>query len=184
MKLRNVKHMWIQRARESSQIPGNPGQTTQSTQTWTKHGNCKINAFTTQKHYIITTTDKHGVPPTKRLFRVPTLDPSPEFIGPWGTSGDPGQPRMHFLLQPILTSNVNRHEYILVPLEDGKGPIKSMPLDSKNSQTVDRSLLHLITCCNYSLTLTNVNTTVTKSFGILVDVGPIEIPESRDLSDV
>ncbi|GJR43460.1 hypothetical protein Tco_1041188 [Tanacetum coccineum] len=21
------------------------------------------------------------------------LDPSPEFIGPWGTSGDPGQPR-------------------------------------------------------------------------------------------
>ncbi|GKF06595.1 hypothetical protein Tco_0037263 [Tanacetum coccineum] len=37
--------------------------------------------------------DKHGVPPTKRLFRVPTLDPSPEFIGPWGTFGDPGQPR-------------------------------------------------------------------------------------------
>ncbi|GJU93895.1 hypothetical protein Tco_1318651 [Tanacetum coccineum] len=22
------------------------------------------------------------------------LDPSPEFIGPWGTSGDPGQPRL------------------------------------------------------------------------------------------
>ncbi|GKG06473.1 hypothetical protein Tco_0326559, partial [Tanacetum coccineum] len=38
--------------------------------------------------------DKHGVPPTKRLFRVPTLDPSPEFIGPWGTFGDPGQPRL------------------------------------------------------------------------------------------
>ncbi|GKD15397.1 hypothetical protein Tco_1199804, partial [Tanacetum coccineum] len=48
----------------------------------------------TQKHLFITTTDKHGVPPTKRLFRVPTLDPSPEFIGPWGTSGDPGQPRL------------------------------------------------------------------------------------------
>ncbi|GKE31032.1 hypothetical protein Tco_1450354, partial [Tanacetum coccineum] len=49
----------------------------------------------TQKHLFITTTDtdKHGVPPTKRLFKVAMLDPSPEFIGPWGTSGDPGQPR-------------------------------------------------------------------------------------------
>ncbi|GJR29780.1 hypothetical protein Tco_1106012 [Tanacetum coccineum] len=48
----------------------------------------------TQKHlFITTTTDKHGVPPTKRLFKVAMLDPSPEFIGPWGTSGDPGQPR-------------------------------------------------------------------------------------------
>ncbi|GJU21882.1 hypothetical protein Tco_1155224 [Tanacetum coccineum] len=46
----------------------------------------------TQKHLFITTTDKHGVPPTKRLFKVAMLDPSPEFIGPWGTSGDPGQP--------------------------------------------------------------------------------------------
>ncbi|GJU41673.1 hypothetical protein Tco_1194630 [Tanacetum coccineum] len=46
----------------------------------------------TQKYLFI--TDKHGVPPTKRLFRVPTLDPSPKFIGPWGTSGDPGQPRL------------------------------------------------------------------------------------------
>ncbi|GKF16529.1 reverse transcriptase domain-containing protein, partial [Tanacetum coccineum] len=42
---------------------------------------------------------KHGVPPTKRLFRVPTLDPSPEFIGPWGTFGDPGQPRLVCPLQ-------------------------------------------------------------------------------------
>ncbi|GJS87414.1 hypothetical protein Tco_0770050 [Tanacetum coccineum] len=48
----------------------------------------------TQKHLFITTTDKHGVPPTKRLFKVAMLDPSPEFIGPWGTSGDPGQPRL------------------------------------------------------------------------------------------
>ncbi|GKF77070.1 hypothetical protein Tco_0229540 [Tanacetum coccineum] len=48
----------------------------------------------TQKHLFITiTTDKHGVPSTKRLFKVATLDPSPEFIGPWGTSEDPGQPR-------------------------------------------------------------------------------------------
>ncbi|GJX42128.1 putative ribonuclease H-like domain-containing protein [Tanacetum coccineum] len=47
----------------------------------------------TQKHLFITTTDKHRVPPTKRLFKVATLDLSPEFISPWGTSGDPGQPR-------------------------------------------------------------------------------------------
>ncbi|GJV18545.1 hypothetical protein Tco_1367565 [Tanacetum coccineum] len=31
----------------------------------------------TQKHLFITTTDKHGVPPTKRLFKVATLDPIP-----------------------------------------------------------------------------------------------------------
>ncbi|GJT18768.1 putative ribonuclease H-like domain-containing protein [Tanacetum coccineum] len=36
---------------------------------------------------------KHGVPPTKRLFKVAMLDPPP-IIGPWGTSGDPGQPRL------------------------------------------------------------------------------------------
>ncbi|GKF86135.1 hypothetical protein Tco_0253962, partial [Tanacetum coccineum] len=48
-----------------------------------------VNLFT-QKHLFITTTDKHGVPPTKRLFKVAMLDPSPKFIGPWGTSGDPG----------------------------------------------------------------------------------------------
>ncbi|GJT96043.1 putative reverse transcriptase domain-containing protein [Tanacetum coccineum] len=30
-----------------------------------------------------TTTDKHGVPPTKRLFKVAILDPSQNFIGPW-----------------------------------------------------------------------------------------------------
>ncbi|GKG44698.1 hypothetical protein Tco_0486136, partial [Tanacetum coccineum] len=39
-----------------------------------------------------TTTDKHGVPPTKCLFKVAMLDPSPEFIGPWGTSRDLGLP--------------------------------------------------------------------------------------------
>ncbi|GJV22903.1 hypothetical protein Tco_1375598 [Tanacetum coccineum] len=47
----------------------------------------------TQKHLFTTTTDKHGVPPTKRLFKVAMLDPSPKLISPWGTSGDPGQPR-------------------------------------------------------------------------------------------
>ncbi|GJZ76563.1 hypothetical protein Tco_0641235 [Tanacetum coccineum] len=36
--------------------------------------------------------DKHGVPPTKRLFRVTKLDPIPEFICPWGRFGDPRQP--------------------------------------------------------------------------------------------
>ncbi|GJZ61693.1 hypothetical protein Tco_0617830 [Tanacetum coccineum] len=47
----------------------------------------------TQKHLFIT-TDKHEVPPTKRLFKVDMLDPSLRIIGPWGTSGDPGQPRL------------------------------------------------------------------------------------------
>jgi hypothetical protein len=39
--------------------------------------------------------DKHGVPPTKRLFLVTEsheLDSIPEFNCPWGKSGDPGQP--------------------------------------------------------------------------------------------
>ncbi|GKA83292.1 hypothetical protein Tco_0804887, partial [Tanacetum coccineum] len=49
---------------------------------------------TTRKHLFISTQyyDKHGVPPTKRLFKVVMLDPSPEFIGPWGMSGDLGLP--------------------------------------------------------------------------------------------
>ncbi|GKE44501.1 hypothetical protein Tco_1471785, partial [Tanacetum coccineum] len=38
------------------------------------------------------TTDKHGLPPTKRLFKVTKLDPFLKFIGPWGRFGDPGQP--------------------------------------------------------------------------------------------
>ncbi|GKG08047.1 hypothetical protein Tco_0333879, partial [Tanacetum coccineum] len=46
----------------------------------------------TQKHLLIITTDKHGVPPKKRLFKVVMLDPSPEFIGHWGMFGDPGLP--------------------------------------------------------------------------------------------
>ncbi|GKF46828.1 hypothetical protein Tco_0136630 [Tanacetum coccineum] len=34
----------------------------------------------TQKHLFITTTDKHWVPPTKRLFKVAMLDPSPNLL--------------------------------------------------------------------------------------------------------
>ncbi|GJZ42868.1 hypothetical protein Tco_0590123 [Tanacetum coccineum] len=47
--------------------------------------------YTTRKHLFIFTQyyDKHGVPPTKRLFRVAMLDPSPEFIGHLGMFGDP-----------------------------------------------------------------------------------------------
>ncbi|GJZ92068.1 hypothetical protein Tco_0664133 [Tanacetum coccineum] len=47
---------------------------------------------TTIKHLFISTQyyDKHGVPPTKRLFKVAMLDPSLEFIGSWGMSGDLG----------------------------------------------------------------------------------------------
>ncbi|GKF91641.1 hypothetical protein Tco_0275342 [Tanacetum coccineum] len=46
----------------------------------------------TQKHLHNTTTDKHGVPPTKRLFKVTMLDPSPNLLVHGGTSGDPGLP--------------------------------------------------------------------------------------------
>ncbi|GJW45142.1 hypothetical protein Tco_0073941 [Tanacetum coccineum] len=37
-------------------------------------------------------TEEKGVPPTKRLFRVAMLDPSPEFIGHLGMFGDPELP--------------------------------------------------------------------------------------------
>ncbi|GKF98107.1 hypothetical protein Tco_0296890 [Tanacetum coccineum] len=33
-----------------------------------------------QKHLFITTTDKHWVPPTKRLFKVAMLDPSQNLL--------------------------------------------------------------------------------------------------------
>ncbi|GJY75162.1 hypothetical protein Tco_0480278 [Tanacetum coccineum] len=57
----------------------------------------KASLHTTRKHLFISTQyyDKHGVPPTKRLFKVAMLDPSPEFIGHWGMSGDPGLPIVH-----------------------------------------------------------------------------------------
>ncbi|GKF13878.1 hypothetical protein Tco_0055340, partial [Tanacetum coccineum] len=60
----------------------------------------------TQKHLLLhhTTTDKHGVPPTKRLFKVAMLDPFPEFIGSWGTSGDPGLP---IAVRPLQSSASN-----------------------------------------------------------------------------
>ncbi|GKA48392.1 hypothetical protein Tco_0741350 [Tanacetum coccineum] len=41
-----------------------------------------------------TTTDKHGVPPTKRLFKVAMLNPIPKFIVPWGRFRDLGQPQL------------------------------------------------------------------------------------------
>ncbi|GJS32738.1 hypothetical protein Tco_0531120 [Tanacetum coccineum] len=50
----------------------------------TGNGKDKLSYTTTT---LITTTDKHGVPPTKRLFRVAMLDPSQGFIDPWGNKG-------------------------------------------------------------------------------------------------
>ncbi|GKA50544.1 hypothetical protein Tco_0743617 [Tanacetum coccineum] len=47
----------------------------------TGNGKDKLSYTTTT---LITTTDKHGVPPTKRLFRVAMLDPSQGFIDPLG----------------------------------------------------------------------------------------------------
>ncbi|GJQ90343.1 hypothetical protein Tco_0001482 [Tanacetum coccineum] len=61
---------------------------------------------TTRKHLFIFTQyyDKHGVPPTKRLFKVAMLDPSPEFIGHWGMSGDLGLP---IVVRPLQSSASN-----------------------------------------------------------------------------
>ncbi|GJV18028.1 hypothetical protein Tco_1363351 [Tanacetum coccineum] len=53
----------------------------------TGNGKDKLSYTTTTLIYI-TTTDKHGVPPTKRLFRVAMLDPSQGFMDPWGKFGD------------------------------------------------------------------------------------------------
>ncbi|GJS08339.1 hypothetical protein Tco_0365135 [Tanacetum coccineum] len=53
----------------------------------TGNGKDKLSHKITTLIYI-TTTDKHGVPPTKRLFRVAMLDPSQGFIDPWGKFGD------------------------------------------------------------------------------------------------
>ncbi|GJU27076.1 hypothetical protein Tco_1165697 [Tanacetum coccineum] len=74
---------------------------------------------TTRKHLFIFTQyyDKHGVPPTKRLFKVAMLDPSPEFIGPWGTSGDPGLPIVNSLQAPIGDLNLSTCLLDEVPVE-------------------------------------------------------------------
>ncbi|GKA24312.1 hypothetical protein Tco_0710345 [Tanacetum coccineum] len=52
-------------------------------------------------HYYTILRYKHGVPPEMRLFKVAMLDPSPEFNGPWGTSGDPGLP---IVVRPLQSS--------------------------------------------------------------------------------
>ncbi|GKF10987.1 hypothetical protein Tco_0048913 [Tanacetum coccineum] len=65
------------------------------------------------------TTDKHGLPPTKRLFRVTKLDPIPEFICPWGRFGGPGQPIVGsslFSLYRSKSSYRHDHEVHLVHL--------------------------------------------------------------------
>ncbi|GJY16338.1 hypothetical protein Tco_0386760 [Tanacetum coccineum] len=62
------------------------------------------------KTYLIFSTqyyDKHGVPPTKRLFKVAMLDPSPKFIGSWGMFGDLGLP----IVAQSASSNLSRPEH-------------------------------------------------------------------------
>ncbi|GJS09998.1 hypothetical protein Tco_0366794 [Tanacetum coccineum] len=119
-------------------------------------------ASLTQQENIIhfyTLLDMHGVPPNDALVKVAMLGPVPtlEFIGPWGTSGDPGLPIMkrarilakrdlrkcatlgviggeRFFFNPF--GYIQRPEYIFsVPLEDGKGLIKSMPQCQRFRQT-------------------------------------------------
>ncbi|GJV48016.1 hypothetical protein Tco_1438228 [Tanacetum coccineum] len=109
---------------------------------------------TTRKHLFISTQyyDKHGEPPTKRLFKVAMLDPSPEFIGHWGMSGDPGLPIVMagFSVNQLIWSHtmgvlyavaesIKHHRAYMtrgnqtatrmyfVTLDVGNGPIKSMP---------------------------------------------------------
>ncbi|GJS70257.1 hypothetical protein Tco_0703098 [Tanacetum coccineum] len=71
---------------------------------------------TTRKHLFIFTQyyDKHGVPPTKRLFKVAMLDPSLEFIGSWGMSGDLGNTNLRGLKLPRenLQSRVKEEDSI------------------------------------------------------------------------
>ncbi|GJR53698.1 hypothetical protein Tco_1404219 [Tanacetum coccineum] len=79
--------------------------------------------------------DKHGVPPTKRLFRVPTLDPSPEFIGPWGTFGDPGQPRLEAKSKLLEAAKLHVHIGLNTYLGkiNTRVPISSYELSTLNS---------------------------------------------------
>ncbi|GJV83546.1 hypothetical protein Tco_1523444 [Tanacetum coccineum] len=67
---------------------GEHEESSQSGQSWTinqhKHkiANGKAKLHTTRKHLFISTQyyDKHGVPPTKRLFKVAMLDPFPNSL--------------------------------------------------------------------------------------------------------
>ncbi|GJU64511.1 hypothetical protein Tco_1246346 [Tanacetum coccineum] len=53
----------------------------------------------------------HGVPTMKRLFKVAMLDPSPEFIGPWGMSGDLGLPIVFLKLDSAIWKNLGYSEW-------------------------------------------------------------------------
>ncbi|GJR24149.1 hypothetical protein Tco_0972676 [Tanacetum coccineum] len=82
---------------------GNPGQLNNTN---TNTGNGRGEPPRNKKTLIHFTQyyDKHGVPTTKRLFKVAMLDPSPEFIGSWGMSGDLELP---IVIRPLQSSALN-----------------------------------------------------------------------------
>ncbi|GJV13295.1 hypothetical protein Tco_1354836 [Tanacetum coccineum] len=125
----------------------------------------------TQKHLFITTTDKHGVPPTKRLFRVPTLDPSPEFIGPWGTFGDPGQPRKY-----LDNSEWSRPTGFQFARENLQSRV-----EKENTITnVENAVFDLSIVLDYAIRNAVLNEWVLDSFDIKVDYGKMrDNPYSR-----
>ncbi|GKA25997.1 hypothetical protein Tco_0712106 [Tanacetum coccineum] len=57
----------------------------------------------------------HGVPPTKRLFKVAMLDPSPEFIGHWGMFGDLGLPIVVIAISVISVSSDSSEDSVATP---------------------------------------------------------------------
>ncbi|GJZ19357.1 retrovirus-related pol polyprotein from transposon TNT 1-94 [Tanacetum coccineum] len=109
---------------------------------------------TTRKHLFIFTQyyDKHGVPPTKRLFKVAMLDPSPEFIGSWGMSGDLGL--------PIVVCGMNWREvnsvytdYIVFPTREEMIQAKVRVEDKANCKIS----LAICTCRIHSKDLTSLS---------------------------
>nr|GEV30948.1 reverse transcriptase domain-containing protein [Tanacetum cinerariifolium] len=73
---------WTKPQARVFKILGIPGHTTQKSKTWKIE---EASLLTT--HLFITTIiykDKHGLPLTKRLFKVTRLDLTPELIRSWG----------------------------------------------------------------------------------------------------
>ncbi|GJR03473.1 hypothetical protein Tco_0526457 [Tanacetum coccineum] len=90
----------------------------------TGNGKDKLFYTTTQNTYLTlhttTTTisyDKHGVPPTKRLFRVAMLDPSQGFIDPWGKFGDLELPSVNWEVMPQTYSDIGYCREGIHPVE-------------------------------------------------------------------
>ena len=82
--------------------------------------------------------DKHGVPPTKRLFLIIeslSLTLFPEFNCPWGKFGDPGQPKMVCPLQSsVLQTMTINLEILPIWLRKFNSTIRKNLGDGKRSR--------------------------------------------------